>query len=252
MRGALSICRRELWGYLASPLGWILAALFLLVQGYSFYMFVGLLSRPDSPHGAVMQLFFGGTLLYWLFLIGVVSALTMRAVAGERRAGTLETLLAAPVGDAAIVLGKYLASLAFFVSLWLPTGVYVGLLWALAGSGVAIDSGPVVAGYLGTLLVGASCLAVGILVSTLAPSQIVAALGTFVVLAIFVLLGVVELLVQATWLKDLLRFVNLFEQMDDFARGIVDTRHVVLHLSLVGFCLSAAVLALARLRREGR
>jgi ABC-type transport system involved in multi-copper enzyme maturation permease subunit len=246
--GVFTICRRELWSYLASPLGWLLLTFFLLIQGYSFYLFVGLLSRPDSLHGAVMQLYFGGTLIYWLFLIAVVSLLTMRLIAGERRGGTLETLLTSPLSEGSIIVGKYLAALIFYVGLWLPTGVYVALLWALAGSGSGLDPGPVVAGYLGTFLVGASALAVGLLASTLAPSQIVAALASFAALALMVLLGLFELLVSSGWTKAALRYVNLFEQMDDFARGIVDSRALVFHGSLLLFCLIVAALALGRQR----
>ncbi len=248
MSGAWTICRRELLAYLASPLGWLLGTFFLLIQGYSFYLFVGLLSRPDSPHGAVMQLYFGGTLIYWLFLIAVVSLLSMRLIAQERRSGTLETLLTSPLTEGAIVCGKYLAALLFYVALWLPTGVYVALLWALAGSGAGIDPGPVAAGYLGTVLVGASALAVGVLASTLAPSQIVSALASFASLALLVLLGLFELLTSSGWIKATLRYVNLFEQMDDFARGIVDSRPLVFHGSLVLFCLLSATIALGRQR----
>lgn len=244
-----TICRRELLAYFYAPLGWLILTLFLFVQGYGFYVFVGLLSRPDSPHGAVMQLFFGGTLIYWFFQIAIVSALTMRLIAGERRSGTLEVLQTSPISDASLVLGKYLGALLFYVVLWLPTGLYVALLWALAGPGAGLDLGPIAAGYLGTILVGASSLAVGLLASTLAASQIVAALATFAALATLVLLGLLELVVTSPWLKGVLRYVNLFEQMDDFARGIVDTRYLVFHGSVLVFCLVASMLALGKGRR---
>jgi len=249
--GLWTICRRELVAYFYSPLGWLVLTLFLLVQGYGFYAFVGLLSRPDSPHGAVMQLFFGGTLVYWFFLIAIVSAISMRLVAGERRAGTLETLLTAPVADWVVLTGKYLAALLFYLVLWIPTLVYVALIWALVGDSSGIDPGPVATGYLGTILVGASSLAVGLLASTLAPTQIIAALATFSTLAIVVLLGLLELVVTAPLTKAVLRYVNLFEQMEDFARGIVDSRHVAFHLSVVCFCLIASAVALGRRRGAG-
>jgi len=92
--------------------------LFLLVQGYSFWLFVALLAGRDAPHGAVMQYFFGGTFLYWLFVMFLVSVITMRLVAEERRAGTLEQLLTAPVDEAQVVVGKYLGALVFWAALW--------------------------------------------------------------------------------------------------------------------------------------
>jgi len=239
----LAVLRRELLGYFFSPLAWVVLTLFLLVQGYAFYLLVEMMSQPTAPHGAVLQYFFGGTFLYWLFVIFVISAITMRLCAEERRSGTLEALLTAPVSEAQVILGKYLAAVIFYVFLWAPTLVYVALVVSVSGEG-GPGWGPIAAGYLGTLLVGGSCLAVGLLASTLTRNQIVAAVLTFTLLTLLLLVGPLDLYVSRPWLKALIGHLNLFEQLDELGRGIVDSRRLVLHLSLIVFCLTAAVKAL--------
>src|SRR5579859_7016937 len=102
MSGTLTIARRELVAYFLSPVGWLVYTFFLAYQGYSFWLFVALLAGRDAPHGAVMQYFFGGTFLYWLFVMFLVAIITMRLVAEERRTGTLEPLLTAPVDEAQV------------------------------------------------------------------------------------------------------------------------------------------------------
>jgi len=245
-----TIARRELLNYFYSPLAYVVLTLFLLVQGYSFWIFVQFLAQPNAPHGAVMQFFFGGTFLFWMFLIFVVSAITMRLVAEERRTGTIETLMTCPVTDVEVVLGKYAGALLFYAFLWLPTVAYVLVLDTYAPEGQGPELGPVVAGYLGTLLIGATFTAVGLLASTLTRNQIVAAVLAFVFLVLLLLLGVLEIFVTDPEWRDGLRYVNLFSQMEEFGKGIVDTRHVAFHLSLVVFFLFVSVRVLQAKRGE--
>jgi ABC-2 type transport system permease protein len=239
----LTLCRRELLSSFLSPLGWILLTLFLLVQGYGFYLFMELISQPQAPHGPVLRYFFGGTVLYWLFVIFIVSVITMRLLAEERRSGTLEPLLTAPVTEGQVVLGKYLAALIFYGVLWLPTLTYVAVVAVLSGPG-GISWGAVAAGYLGTMLVGASCLAVGVLASALARSQIISAVLCFTLLSLFLLLSALEHFVSDPTLRAVIVHLDLFEHMEEFARGVVDSRRFAVHLSLIALCLTAAAKAL--------
>ena len=114
---ALVIARRELSAYLFSPISWVVMTLFLTATGYEFWILMAMLNGRATPHGAVLQYFFGGTFLYWLFLMFIVAVIAMRLIAEERRTGTLEPLLTAPVGELDIVLGKYLGALAFYGTL---------------------------------------------------------------------------------------------------------------------------------------
>ena len=216
--------------------------LFLAIQGYSFFLIVKLVNHPQGPHGAVLRFYFGGTILYWLSLIFVVAVITMRLVAAERRAGTIEPLMTAPVSETQVVLGKYLAAVLFYAFLWLPTLLYVAAVSRLASQ--PVDLGPVAAGYLGTLGLGAAFIAVGLLGSVLVRHQIIAAVLTFAVLLALLMVGPLELFLHGGALKQLIAHINLFEQMNALGRGIVDTRHLVYQLSLTLFCLVCAVLAL--------
>jgi ABC-2 type transport system permease protein len=234
----LTIARRELAAYFYSPIAYVVLALFLVLQGVVFVLFLNFLNQPMAPPGAVMQFFFGGTILYWISVILAVAVLPMRLLAEERKTGTLETLLTAPVREYEVVIGKYLAALAFYILLWLPEWAYVGLLWRYAGRP---DLGPIAAGYLGSFLVGGALLAWGVLASALTRNQIIAAVLSFVFAFILLLAGVGQEFVEAGWLRETLGYVHMFKQMDDFSRGVVDTRHIVFLLSLTALGLYSSV-----------
>ncbi len=243
-----AIILRELRGYFFSPLAWVVLTLFLLVQGYGFYLLVELCNHPKGPPGSLIQYFFGGSFFYWLFVISLTSLLTMRLLAGERRQGTLDLLLAAPVGEVAIVLGKFFAALVFYAFLWAPTVVHL-IIAARLGS--SADPGPAAGGYVGTLSLGAAALSLGLLCSSLTRSQLLAGLASFALLGALLLLGPLDLFVQSPWLKELASTFNLFDQMESFSRGLVDSRHLVLYASLTIFGLAASVVALRRGRVRG-
>jgi len=234
-----TIAGRELRAYFHSPLGYVVLAIFLFLQGVVFWLFMSFLSQPSAPPGAVMQYFFGGTILFWIAVLSVTAAATMRLLAEERRTGTLEPLLTAPVTSTEVVLGKYLASLGFFAALWVPTLLYVAILRGYADA--RPEWGPIVAGYLGTLLEGAAFLALGTLASSLTRNQLIAFILAFVISWAILLLGVLEGLTSTPWLKATFRYVHLFRQMDDFGKGIVDTRHLAFLLSLTAFSLFTTV-----------
>jgi ABC-2 type transport system permease protein len=114
------------------------------------------------------------------------------------------------------------------VALWLPTVLYVAVLTRHS----EIDLGPVLAGYVGVLLLGFLFLAVGTFASTLTDNQLIAAIIAFAVMVIFFSIGLVEQLIMSSTLKAALGHMNLWTQMDDFAKGIVDSRHVIYQLSV--------------------
>jgi len=240
MRKLAALVRRELLAYFSSPLAYVILTAFLFINGYVFYLIVAFLNDPRTQAMAPLRLIFGGTIFFWLFLLFVVPVITMRLLAEERRTGTLEVLLTSPVSEGQVVVGKFLAAFVFYLFLWLPTLVYV---WILA-SHARIDVGPVLAGYLGIALLGVLFLSVGLLTSALVRNQIVAAILAFAVLVVVFSLGLVENLVNGALAKGILGYMNLWNHMDDFARGIVDTRHVVYALSLAGLFLFLATKAL--------
>jgi ABC-2 type transport system permease protein len=229
MKKIVAIVRRELVAYFSSPLAYIVLTAFLLMQGYIFYIIVSYLNNPMTRAMTPLRLFFGGTIFFWLFLLFVVPVITMRLVAEERRSGTIEVLLTSPVSEAQVIGGKFLAALIFYVVLWLPTILYVAILKQHS----EIDLLPVAAGYVGVLLIGFLFLGVGTFTSTLTDNQLVAAIMAFAAMILLFSLGLVEqLLVSSSAIRDALGHMNLWTHMDDYAKGIVDTRHVVYEVSV--------------------
>ena len=233
MTGALATLARELRAYFFSPLAYAILTLFLLVNGFIFWVIVSFLSDPRARIGAPLELFFGQTVYFWLVLLCIVPVLTMRLLAEERKSGTIEVLMTAPVTETQVVLGKYFAALLFYAALWIPTLVYVAVIARYA----EVDAGPVAAGYIGVLGVGALFLAVGVFASSVARNQIVAAVLTFVLLVLLFSFGLLANLVSGDVLKKAFGYLDLWQHMDDFAKGLVDTRRVVYYLSGTAFFL---------------
>lgn len=228
-RKVAAITRRELIAYFSSPLAYIVLTAFLLMQGYIFYLIVSFLNNPMTQAMRPLQLFFGGTIFFWLFLLFLVPVITMRLIAEERRSGTIEVLLTSPLTEGQVIVGKFLAALLFYVVLWLPTVIYVVILRQHS----EIDLLPVAAGYLGILALGVLFLGVGTFASTLTNNQLIAAILAFAAMVLLFSVGLVEqLLVSAPAAKAVLAHANLWTHMDDYARGIVDTRHLVYEVSV--------------------
>ena len=234
MRAVRALLRRELISIYSSPIAWVVLATFLLLSGIYFYEILWILSRPAAPYGTPMAMFFGGSLLSYIPLLLFVAAITMRTFAEEAHSGTIEPLLTAPIGPNVVVAAKFLGAWLFYLSLWVPTLVYPLFLWRHADPA----GGPIAAGYLGVALVGAALTALGLLASALARTQIVAAILSFGFGATWLLAGVGAAIVPAGSLAArVLQHASVFEMMDRFRVGIVDSRDVV-------FCLSLSLLAL--------
>jgi len=234
-----AILHRELLSYFLSPIAYVVLVGFLVCNGIVFVLIMQSLSGPGAPHGAAMQLQFGGTIFYWILVIFAVPVLTMRTLAEERRSGTIETLMTAPVSDGQVVVAKYLGALVFYMVLWMPTALYVGLLHYLAPPGGGPEIGPVLAGYAGTFLIGSMFIGLGILTSALSRNQIVAAILAFTVcLALFVI-GIFEFFAGPEY-KPVLNFFNLWDHMQEFGKGIVDTRRIIYYVSGTFLALYAA------------
>lgn len=239
MTGAWATLMRELRSYFFSPLAYIVLALLLLVNGGVFYIIISFLSDPRAPAGAPLQFFFSG-FFFWLVLMFVAPILTMRLLSEERRSGTIEVLMTAPVTESQVVIGKFLAALGFYLFLWLPTLAYA----VIVGHYSAVDWGPVASGYLGVLGIGALFLSVGTFASSVTRSQLVAAILTLAVLMPLFTFGFLESLFNSEALKQTFGYMNLLQHMDDFSRGVVDTRRLVYYLSTSVFFLFLAARSL--------
>ena len=239
MRRFFAIVGREWRAYFLSPLAYVILAAFLVMNGLIFYAIVSFLNSPNAPKGQALPYLFTNT-YFWIFNLFVVPIIAMRLFAEERKSGTIEILLTAPVTETEVVLGKWTGALGFFLTLWAPTLIYV---WILR-SQVPIDLGPVAAGYLAIVLLGAYFLSVGTFASTLTKNQIVAAILAFGMLIPIFSVGLLETILSDPSKRDLLGYFNLWDHMDEFARGIVDTRRIVYYVSATVFFLFLAVSSL--------
>lgn len=227
----IRIARREWASYFRSSIGWVTIALYLLLCGF-WIGFVTL--RPGEP--ATLRAFFGVS--QWILLI-VAPAISMRLIADEKRSGTLEGLITAPLSDWQILAGKYLGACAFFATMLLPTIAYAGLIEAAADP----DYGPIAAGYAGLVLVGMLYLAAGLFFSSLTENQVVALLAT---VFFFVL---VEMLATAggRWIgppiDEHLFALSVQGRIADFAKGIIDTAHIAAFLAASAWFVVLAVVA---------
>jgi hypothetical protein len=243
-RGTWAVASRELLSLFVTPLAYLVGMLFLLEQGWNFSLLLSFLNDPLAAPGPVMQYYFGGSFfIFWLPVIFICSAISMRLIAEERRQGTLEALLTAPLVPSQVVIGKYFGALAFYVALWLPTGAFYLLLRGATGPANAPELGPILSGYLGTFLCGASFLAVGLLYSAVSRSQLAAAIGTFVTCTIVLLAGLLTDQVERIWLAEALQWSSLLVMMQELAQGIVDGHWIWLHLGVVTGALAIAIVA---------
>jgi ABC-2 type transport system permease protein len=239
----LAIVGREWRAYFFSPLAYVILAAFLLMNGLIFSAIIAFLNAPGAPKGQALPFLFTNT-YFWIFNLFVVPIITMRLFAEERKTGTFETLVTSPVSDTTVVLGKFTGALGFFLTLWAPTLVYV---WILR-SQTPIDLGPVAAGYLAITMIGAYFLSIGTFASTLTKNQIIAAILAFAMLIPVFSAGLLETLSNDPSKSETLGYFNLWDHMEEFARGVVDTRRVVYYVSATAFFLFLTTISLSAKR----
>lgn len=229
---------KELKSYFYSPIAYVVLVVFLAFNSFVFSLLMIVINDPRMTiEGSVMQLYFGRTIFLYLVLSIVPAVITMRLIAEERKSGTIEVLMTAPITDWDLVLSKFLGAWAFFLFLWVPTLLYVAVLrWYSP-----LDYGPICSGYLGAALVGAMFISVGLLCSSLTRNQIIAAIVSYVIITTLWIVGIFENLVAGELAKGIFSYVSIFEHFDSFSKGIVDTRPLVYYVSTTVLCLFLTV-----------
>ena len=239
MRNIMAIADRELRSYFSSPIAYIIIGFFLLPFGVFFYLYLA-----NFVKDSMQQAQFGGAMninqqviRYVLqnasvVILFIMPMITMRTYSEEKRSGTIELLLTSPVTDLEIILGKFLGAVGLYVAMLLCTLLYIGILFVYGNP----EWRPLVAAYLGLLLMGGAFIAIGLLISSTTNNQIVAGVVTFVVFLLFWIIG---------WFADtagqtigpITSWLSITEHFDDFSKGIIDTKHVLYYLSLITFGL---------------
>lgn len=244
--GCAALLRKELTVYFATPIFYILGFCFLLLAGYFFYanvLYYSLISfqvaqqaaqNPQvaaqvNPQQMVFRPLFNVLAVVLLLLVPL---LTMRLLAEEKRSGTAELLFTYPLTDWAVIFGKFLSVLLVFILLLACTLSYA-VVFALISR---LDWGPLLSGYLGLILMGGSCLALGLFASSLTENQIIAAVVAFAMLLLFWVIGWVQELGGGGAAK-VLQYLSMVDHYDAFTRGVIDTRDLVYYLSFIYFFL---------------
>jgi ABC-2 type transport system permease protein len=236
MRNVLAIAHKELRSYFSSPMAYIIIGFFALPFGVFFYLYLDAFVRQglqmgDTGGGAlnvnqqVIRYVLQNASVIILFIMPMI---TMRTYSEEKRSGTIELLLTSPVTDLEIILGKFFGALGLYVAMLLVTMLYIAILFVYGSP----EWRPLVACYLGLLLMGGAFLSLGLLISSTTNNQIVAGIISFIV---FLMLWIVG------WFADtagpvmgtLTRYLSITEHFDDFSKGIIDTKHVIYYLSLI-------------------
>ncbi len=244
MKHLLTIFGHELRMLLVSPGTYIAAVLFLMLMGF---IFAGVLEsysatvQETSPAGVFFQLF-------WIPVLFMVPLLTMKCLAEERRLGTLETLLTTPVTTAEVVLGKYAAAYTLYTGLWAATGGFFWILQKFARETRFIDPGSLLGGYLFVAISGLLFVAIGVFASSLSRSQAVAGIMSFTLLFATIIglryaagLDILKTDAMGT-LRQIVEYTQTFQHLDDFTRGIIDTRQILYYISGAALALILSIL----------
>jgi ABC-2 type transport system permease protein len=229
--GLLAIYRKELATYFCSPIAYYVVAVFLLGTGY-FFLYNVVLTGETTMAGTFQNM--------GLLLLTLAPLISMRLLSAEYSAGTAELLLTLPLSPWQIVLGKYLGAVTILVIIAAGTLVDLVPLYLFGTP----ETTTIAAGYLGFVLLGMACLAVGQLFSTLTHNQIVAALLTAAVLLGFWFVGHLQSFQTSAALRDLVGYLSFALHFVDFIRGLVRSEAVAFYLvvSAVALVLSAGYL----------
>ncbi len=246
MSNILAIAHKELKAYFASPIAYIVIGFSSILFGWFFVNLLYYFNRLSLQAGAGMggpeavsvnDMLIGPLFLnVTVILLFTLPLVTMRIYSEEKRSGTIELLLTSPLTDVQIVLGKFLGALVLYATMLAVTLVHMGFLFAFGNP----EWRPVAASYLGMLLMGGCFLSLGLFVSSLTKNQIVAGMVTF---AIFLMFWVINWIATFTGptMQAVLNYLSITEHLNDFTKGVIDTKHLVYYVSFIVFSLFLTV-----------
>ncbi len=245
-RTILIIYARELRSFLCTPFGWVVLACTMGLQGFSLQTVLKVMSVAT---GEGIMYYMLNDITFWFYFIFLFPLITMRSFAEEERLGTLEGLLTAPVSTMQIVLGKYFAAYTFYLCIWIPLLLYpwmsdLGNFYTLQRYDI-VAQGALhyrLADWLGAFsilaLMGTFFVSLGVLCSSLTRSQIIAGIiCTCMMISYYFMSRVTELWGEFQ-AAPLFHYVSMTEQISAFSRGLIDTRPVMLYITLTIFTLA--------------
>ena len=256
MNNILAIAHKELKGYFASPVAYVVIGFSAILFGWFFINLLYYFDRTQMQAGSGFQgpqavnvneimispLFLNVSVI----LLFTLPLITMRTYAEEKRSGTIELLLTSPLTDLQIVLGKFLGGMVLYIAMLAVTLVHMAFLFAYGNP----EWRPIATGYLGLLLMGGCFLSLGLFVSSLTRNQIIAGMVTFAVFLMFWVINWIATFMGPTP-QAVLNYLSITEHLNDFARGVIDTKHLVYYFSFIAFSLFLTVRAVDSERWRG-
>jgi ABC-2 type transport system permease protein len=240
MNNILAIAHKEMRSYFSSPIAYVVIGFFALMFGFFFYSLLLYFDRQSMQAGGlggptvnvneqlIRPVFLNATVI----LLFVLPLVTMRTYSEEKRSGTMELLLTSPLTDLQIILGKFLGAMGLYAAMLAVTFIHIGLLFAFGNP----EWRPVATTYLGLLLMGGCFVSVGLLISSLTKNQIVAGMITF---GVFLMLWVINWIASfmGPTTQTVLNYLSITDHLDDFTKGVLDTKHLVYYISFITFGL---------------
>ncbi|NOX88569.1 MAG: ABC transporter permease subunit [Calditrichaeota bacterium] len=239
MRATLAIFQKEFKSFFYSPIAYVILALFTALTGVFFYLYLSSFVEASfmdtiraQQYGMAPQKFNVNLMLirpyFWniaLISLFTLPTITMRLYSEEKRLGTVELLYTTPITPTQIVLGKFLAGVAFYVVLLIPTMFFQSLLFIYGDP----EFLPVLSGYIGLFFLGSAFISVGLFISTTTENQIIAAIGGFGLSLLLWVVGWGANFASST-IKSVLGYISIINHFEDFAQGVVDTSHIAYYL----------------------
>lgn len=241
MKNILIICHKELKSYFASPIAYLLMAIFAVIFGFFFYSATAFFvmrgmesqmmgrAQPMDVNEWVIRPLLSNASVIGLFLIPMI---TMRLYAEEKRSGTMELLLTSPIRDIEIILGKFTAALLMFACVIGVSALDLGALFAYGKP----DWKPILVGYLGLLLQGAALIAIGTYISTTTKNQIIAGGVTFFVCLLLYLLNWFTAFDSGV-VSQVVGYLSIVTHLDNFSKGLLSVKDIVFYFSMIFFAL---------------
>ncbi len=262
MSNLWAILKKELHTLFVSPIAYIVLAFFFALTGFTFNGIAQQLIEEVNMRGFQAQQmgqalqgvdvpyliignFFGFVSTVLLFLAPMI---TMGVFAEERKQGTIELLFTSPLTHLQLILGKFGAQMLFLTLLMAPSLLNAVIIYFY--SSPTPPAGPLLSAFLGVLLFGGALLAIGMFISSLTQSQIIAAVGTFGTILFLLLFRALSDAGSGIF-NEVVRYLSLMDHYDEFTRGVIDTQHVVFYLSFIflGLFLTSVSLDSAKWRQ---
>lgn len=223
---------REVKSFFYSPIAYVVLFYFLFLSGFNFYSQISLINGYPTEI-TVVEAFFMPALFWFPFVLSF-PLITMRIYSEEFRMGTFETLTTAPVKDWQVVLSKFAGVLFFYCVLWAPTLGSFAVFEYVSGKTAANAAGAYWGTYGLLFLMGSFYISIGCLASALTQDQINAATMSFTTITILLFLGFLPdiMNITAPAIRDLFSYISAIQHMQDFSKGLIDSRPIVWYLSM--------------------